>query len=153
MKNRGRWLGILLVKSVMLLLLGILCSGLFIACQQGTSIPTLCILTPGRLTSGAMTPSAPKTVVSGHPTSITATPNGAYVFYGWSASPSANAVVANASSPSTTVILSGNATITPIFGLGYSVTYAGNDASGGVPTDSTKYAPEQPLRSAQAPAL
>jgi hypothetical protein len=88
-----------------------------------------------------MTPTTTTTVTAGTATAITATPSTGYVFSGWSANPATNAVFANASSASTTVTLSGNATITPTFTLTtYTVTYNGNNApNGNPPVDSNHY--------------
>jgi formylglycine-generating enzyme required for sulfatase activity len=72
-------------------------------------------LTPGTLSNGSMTPTSAQTVTAGVATSITATPALGYVFSGWTASPSTNATFTSSTSASTTVILTGNVTITPTF--------------------------------------
>ena len=72
-------------------------------------------LTPGTVLNGTMTPPSAVTVNAGVATSITATPGTGFIFSGWAALPANAATFASASSASTTVTLSGNATITPTF--------------------------------------
>ncbi len=98
-------------------------------------------LTPGSLVNGTMTPAAATTVNSGAATSIAATPSAGYAFTDWSASPAGNASFASAVSASTTVTLSGNATITPAFSaVPYSVLYSANGLAGYTPpTDTGTY--------------
>lgn len=108
-----------------------------VAITLGLAVPTYS-LTPGTVPNGTMTPATATTVNAGAATPITATPNSGYGFSGWSATPTGNATFASSSSSSTTVILSGNATITPIFSA--TVTYTGNGAtSGTAPIDSSEY--------------
>lgn len=125
-----------------------ICVALFFGCAQATTSPdggstsSTYTLTPGTVTNGSMTPAAAQTVTTGVATAITATASTGYVFSGWTASPAGNASFASAASASTTVTLTGNATITPTFVSMYSVTYYPNGATGGsVPIDSKQYAP------------
>jgi hypothetical protein len=125
----------------------LICVALFFGCAQPTTAPDggstspTCTLTPGTVANGSMTPASPQTVTTGVATAITATPSSGYVFSGWTANPAANASFASAASASTTVTLTGNATITPAFNLKtFTVTYNSNGASGGtVPADGTQY--------------
>jgi formylglycine-generating enzyme required for sulfatase activity len=79
--------------------------------------PTTYTLTPGSSLNGTMTPAIATTVNAGAATTITATANSGYSFTGWSANPAGNAVFANGSFASTTVTLTGSATITPSFAV------------------------------------
>jgi len=74
-------------------------------------------LTPGTLTNGSMIPATVQAVSAGVSTPITATPNTGYAFSGWTANPSANATFTNSANATTSVILTGNATIAASFSL------------------------------------
>ena len=79
------------------------------------------LMTPGPdLSNGTMTPSKATYVKPGAEIAIAATPKAGYVFSGWKSdisysSYTSNAVFADATSASTTVTLTANATITPQF--------------------------------------
>ncbi len=75
------------------------------------------ILTPATATGGSMAPSA--ATGSANPIALTATATSGYVFTGWTASPAGNATFTDATSASTTVTLTGDATITPHFSRTY----------------------------------
>ncbi len=64
------------------------------------------------LNSAVTTPTGETTVNSGEAVSIACTPNTGYTFNNWTATPSGNAVFADANSASTTVTLSGNTMVT-----------------------------------------
>ena len=83
------------------------------------------------------------TVNYGAATSIVAAPlNSGYAFVNWTVT-TGTATIANATSLSTTVLLSlGNATVTANFKAVYTITYNGNgNTSGSVPTDANYYSP------------
>jgi hypothetical protein len=69
------------------------------------------------------------TVASTADTAISASPAGIYLFTGWTAAPAGNATFADASAASTTVRLSGDATVTATFALGWFLT-AGSAPAG-----------------------
>ena len=64
--------------------------------------------------NGSVTPAGTQSVLRGKSTDITCNPNTNYYFVNWTASPSGNATFGSASSASTTVILTGDATVTAV---------------------------------------
>ena len=98
-------------------------------------------LTPGNLVNGSMTPATAIQVTSGAATTITAYANAGYVFDSWSATPSGNATFANFAGVTTTVTLTGDATVIAIFILSSQLIYK-TDFSinpGWVANDSSRY--------------
>ncbi len=101
---------------------------------ENDTITTLTITNNG---NGSTTPSGALTVLKGTATSISATPaNAEYLFANWSVT-SGSATFGNANAASTTVTLSGPATIRANFtAKPYTVTYYGNGStSGTAPVD------------------
>jgi uncharacterized repeat protein (TIGR02543 family) len=89
------------------------------------------------LGSGATTPAVGSTmdVDADVAQDITATANGSYRFMNWTADPSENAAFGDASDPTTTVTLTGSATVTANFALNtYTLTTAANPVDGGTVT-------------------
>ena len=73
-------------------------------------------LTPGTAAHGTMTPAAPVEYSdNGGPVAITATANAGFVFAGWVATPADKAAFENPALATTSVALSGDATIAPTF--------------------------------------
>ena len=94
------------------LALAVACLALAAGCGSDDA-PTSRLLTPGTSYHGAMTPAAPVGITE--PQALVATADPGFVFAGWVATPADKAAFADAALASTTVILSGDATIAPTF--------------------------------------
>ena len=74
-------------------------------------------ITFGTIGSGTTNPSGAQTYIAGQVVSITANAGNGYVFASWSANPPESATFANLNSPSTSVTINGNCTISATFNL------------------------------------
>ena len=111
---------------------------------SGDATVTANFLPPVNLTMAAQPPEGGTTTPSvgtlsvGHgvATPIEANATTGYVFSGWTASPAENVIFGNPNNPSTTVTLSGNATVTANFLPPVSLTMAAQPPEGGTTTPS-----------------